>query len=865
MLKEKNEEILNISNYCLFDNDEDDKKEEKNSDISNKKKSNDNIDFFYNPKTQMIKKSKVFNNINKDDNFLMNSFELLGQISNRDKDTEKKENIIKEDNNIYNNNFENNINNDINNSNSDININNYKFEPNKLNFNYNNNNNSEEEENLDSNFNINNFIYNSNNKINENTNLQNFDKNDIKLNIDNRNNIYKNNQFHNNDNNINKYINNEINNNNNLNINDNDIKNIMNDNYNNNNKFININNQNNNISNINININEFNSIKQNQNNKNKDDFNIKNKLPYINNNLNNNINNNKNMFKSCLIYDEKKINVNDKNNDNNIINKSLNLNVNEINDNNEKNNSNKNNKLPNINVNLSQRPNAPIKVNESKFLKDKMNIQKIHENLKIKQNKNKLQFNSKTVIIKKHPNLSPFKIKKETEEERIKREKEEKEQKEIRDKLQCYLCFGKVINARICRNCKKIACDQCVKNMLNKTGKCLNCQKESNLDDIISIPWMEDFTSFFINNVDNYQNQKIKMINNEIYGEDEDMKDEFNNNEKDNIKEDNINNDFMNEDEEEIVQFCEKHKDKKIEYFCLQCNEYFCSKCLMFTNTKVAEKHKNHNIMDIQKLKKYNINEAIKEYKKLKDSSFNLDQLLRKYNEKRREILVKQQRINFILDNIKIENEQKYSEQINKLDDLISKISKQKGNIDNSIDSVPNSFNNIIEREDYGQGEYILEELKKLNIKFDEKENNLEKYNFKSNLCFEWFESESIKLFFPNNGHYIEEFIFIDKQLDFIPDHVCRFKSQLLGGNIVFILSIEIKDEYYYKNSPKFYAHIISKNLYSSNTFIIFYGDIYSNGVQILSEELPFEQIKQYIDNENSFEIRLNVLKRYYK
>ena len=48
---------------------------------------------------------------------------------------------------------------------------------------------------------------------------------------------------------------------------------------------------------------------------------------------------------------------------------------------------------------------------------------------------------------------------------------------------------------------------------------------------------------------------------------------------------------------------------------------------------------------------------------------------------------------------------------------------KQKENIDNSIDSVPNSFNNIIERDDYGQGEQILEELKKLNTKFDKKEN----------------------------------------------------------------------------------------------------------------------------------------------
>ena len=455
-------------------------------------------------------------------------------------------------------------------------------------------------------------------------------------------------------------------------------------------------------------------------------------------------------------------------------------------------------------------------------------------------------------------------LKRETEEERIKREKKQKEQKDIRKNLQCYLCFGKATNARICRNCQKIACDQCVKKMLAKTGKCRYCQKDSTLDDIISIPWMEDLTSFFINNVENYQNQKIKNINNiEVGGEFEDMKDEFNNNEQDNINKDN-NNNYINRDNE-IIQFCDKHKDKKIEYFCLQCSEYFCSKCLIFTNQSVIEKHKNHKIMEYKNLKKYNINEAIQEYTKLKNSSLNLDLLLTKCNDKIKEIGVKKIRANDILDTIKKENEEKYNEQINQLNELKTNLMKEKENIDNSIDSVPNSFNNIIERDDYGQGEQILEELKKLNKKFVRKEEYFEKYNFKSNLCFEWFESESIKLNLPNEGNYVEELIFFDKEIDFIPGHICKFKTQLLGGNMVFILSIEINDEYYYKNNPKFYAHFVFRNLDNNNLYCVFYGDIYSNGVEILSAELSFEQVKEVLDNEKSFDLKLNVLKTYYK
>ncbi len=322
--------------------------------------------------------------------------------------------------------------------------------------------------------------------------------------------------------------------------------------------------------------------------------------------------------------------------------------------NNNKNNSNNNNIINNnkqnqpirINLNLEQK--NLIKVNPK-------NIKKIQENF---QNKQINEFNSKTVIKKKNVNKSPFRIK-ETEEQRIKREKQEKEQKDIRDKLQCYLCFGKATKARMCRNCKKIACDKCVRSMLQKTNKCGYCQKISVLDeDIITIPWMEDLTSFFINNVENYQNQKLKNINNE---EDMDVKEEFdnnnNNNEKNLIKgnimnENNLNKE-ENEDEAAFVQNCDIHKDRKIEYCCLQCNVFFCSKCLMFTNREIIEKHNSHRIIEINNLKKYNINEAMKEYQKLKKSSNNYDKIREQCLIKKEEIKIIKERVSSILEFIK--------------------------------------------------------------------------------------------------------------------------------------------------------------------------------------------------------------------
>ena len=91
----------------------------------------------------------------------------------------------------------------------------------------------------------------------------------------------------------------------------------------------------------------------------------------------------------------------------------------------------------------------------------------------------------------------------------------------IRDKLKCYICFGKVINATMCPNCKKIACEECIKKMLSKNNnKCDNCNKTVKINDMIKLPFMNDLTSFFINKVEKknpkkeYLEENLSDVNN---------------------------------------------------------------------------------------------------------------------------------------------------------------------------------------------------------------------------------------------------------------------------------------------------------------------------------------------------------------
>ncbi len=185
-----------------------------------------------------------------------------------------------------------------------------------------------------------------------------------------------------------------------------------------------------------------------------------------------------------------------------------------------------------------------------------------------------------------------------------------------------------------------------------------------------------------------------------------------------------------------------------------------------------------------------------------------------------------------------------------------------KEDIENAIDSVPNSFNNIVERNDFGQGEQILEELKKLSKKFNLEDQYNNKLKIKNHLCLEWFESDFIRFNFPQHGNYIEEIIILDKELDFIKDHKTKLKIQLLGGSIIFILSIDIDKDYYEQHLPKFFGHFNFLNSENKLMYCIFYGNVYTEGVQILTAELSFEKFGQNLEY---FDMKLNVIKNYYK
>ena len=711
-----NKKIIKENYLNIFDNNL----------INNDKKS-------INPKTQFIKNKKnscIFkSNINlnmRDDND-----SIIGNksIDNKNNDNKNNDNKSSDNKSIDNKN----IDNKINDNKSIIN----KSIDNKIIYNIDNNIDNQNN-NKNNDFNINNNNYNNgknnNNLLNNKNNINN-NENNININNTNNNNNKGNNNSDNNENHINHInISNRNNNiNNNINNNNININNINDNNENNNiNNSNNNSNINNNLNNIKINNNIIN-IEQGPKNNNNDNNNNDKQLNNINNH-NNNINNNN------IIN----INNNDnKNMNNNIINNNI------INDNNIKDNNSKDDLLNGENNN-----NLINDIKNKEQAKNKIDIKDI----------NQMQY--KTQIIKKSKKY----------EEEIKINK--LEDAKIKDHFKCNICHNILKKPRMCKFCKKTACEECLKKWVNDKNKCPVCQKKIKYSDTISIPILDDLSYYYMNKIEKAPINPNNNIN----------KKEGNNN----------------------MGICKEHKTQ-YEFFCFQCNKKYCSKCLVFFN-ETSKIHNNHLIIKLEEMKNKEIKEQLDEYKKLNVTKKNIEDFISLCNLKKRELEIENSQITNNLDSIKNFINDKFDHKLNNIKKRNNYLKSTKDQIENAVESTPHALKNIIKSRDYGQGDKIYEHIKSINKNIEKNYDDIN-LHFKNHFI-EAFTSELIEFTLPNGGKYAENLKIFNKKMDnFIPDNECQIILNFKDQNISFNINIKnINNPNINNQDIKYYGFIIIRN-----------------------------------------------------
>ena len=552
------------------------------------------------------------------------------------------------------------------------------------------------------------------------------------------------------------------------------------------------------------------------------------------------------------------ININNNNNNNNI-------NINNNNMNNLIENQNCNPKTIMIRKKLNSNPNIKVDINNMKI--DNINI-----------NKNK---HHKGISKKKNEFL------KKKELEKIKKENELEEQ--IKDHLKCYICLCQVTKPKMCMYCKRICCEQCINKWLENHSFCGICKHQLSVNDMIDIPFLDNISSFFINNIEN--NPKKQIINKEesykklknngpIKILDNKRKDKNNmNNIYNTISINDINNTnsiiennnstIINEDED----ICMEHGNN-IEYYCIQCNKYFCGQCLIFFGSEV-NKHNNHFIIKANKMNDSRIKEITNEYQKLPETKNKITDLIGLCNLKLKEYEIKKYEIIKSMNLIKdyymnmIENN---SEDIKQSLEIIK---HHKNNFDNNKNKILNKLsNNNNNNNDYKKVvPQIIKEFQNLGIN-PQLDNQLNK-----KISLE--KTKSPKLFLENyqtnfvnynnlqfnSGHFHENQILVDYNIYIIQGNNCKLNIKYSHNKAIISFQADIRMNQNSDNFTKFYAYVIFKHDKYGLEFIHLYeNNNIDKSKQINSNEIDINKFLFLCDEEQK-KICFNVCitKTFYK
>ena len=580
------------------------------------------------------------------------------------------------------------------------------------------------------------------------------------------------------------------------------INNNSNNNINNNNSYIS-----NSGSDVNNN-NELNNMSNNINNNNGSDFIINSNNNGINDNINDNNNNSNNNFSNCS--NNININNNDDNNNNSIPNENNNIKISNYNKTNKENNiKNK------ININIDN----GVELHHSK---DDFSNNPNH-NLKLKKD----EYPKKNYLLKSMMDCEMLLKNKEKFQKR--KEKEEQSKAQVKDIFKCYICYNKVTNPRMCLHCKKLTCEKCIKNWLKTKEMCGFCRSKIKFEDTISVPLNNELISFFIEQVEDDKNNDFNSIICECE-EDENI---FSNRNKD---------------------LCYEHNNM-YEYFCVQCNKKYCSKCLVILNDS-SKIHENHLILHLKDMKNKDFNEPLEQFKKLDESKKNIEDLISLCNLKIREMEIEKSQmtkyLNKIIDVIDVDlyDKLKYYKTEHR------NLKKKEEEYNRAIETTPLALQNIIKSHDHGQGEKIYDHIIKLKDIPNNSELKLKKFFVES------FSSEQFEFIIPNNGNYTENLVIFNKTVNnFIPDNEVKIVLRYSNTNICFFIEIrniknEVKEE-----KINYYGFVLINNKKYGCEFVNF-EDLVNYDKHILSVEINAKQFISFKDENNKIRYRLIITRQ---
>ena len=494
------------------------------------------------------------------------------------------------------------------------------------------------------------------------------------------------------------------------------------------------------------------------------------------------------------------------------------------------------------------------------------------------------------------------------EKEKKLKEKEIEDQKkenqledEIRDHLKCYICLSKVFKPKMCRYCKKICCAKCIDKWLEDHSFCGICKHDLSPQDMISVPFLDDMSTFFINNIDNPKKKFLDNSRTTIKRPGENIipgpRDNINNSKKiqklnfvnrpnininiNNNLENNLSNieNEVNETEEDELDenICQEHGEN-ISYYCIQCDKYFCSKCLVFFGAE-QQKHKNHYIVPASKINDLGVSQAIKEYKKLGETKEKIKNVIGLINMIKKEKDIKKYEILNTLDLIREYNKIKMDEELKKYQDIISYVKTEKNNIEQQSKSLPNELSYILDQNDINKANEINNKIISLNNKIPPQMYlQLQEQGYQSqNIYIENFQTDFIQKRLNINEELNNNCEIINIPISLIPHHSANFSINYSNGIFRINFIVSVNDDINSAKYPIYNTYIIFRGMGYSMEFITLKNEFFEkkrkkenlNGLnrreQINTVNIEKDKFLYLCDNQYQIQFKICVVKLSFK
>ena len=472
----------------------------------------------------------------------------------------------------------------------------------------------------------------------------------------------------------------------------------------------------------------------------------------------------------------------------------------------------------------------------------------------------------------------------------LKAEKEDENRKiEIKDALTCFICTAKVLDPMMCPQCKKLVCTKCIKKWYidQQHQKCPYCQVPSSFNQMITLPFMNQLSEYFIKEIEKKENMadktyifsKSKNMNiNQIIDEDDDNDNKNNINEDDNNDEGflskthlfpnkfQMNNNNNNENmemssikikddfiiERKKKDLCPKHRNEIIEYYCVNCNTKHCSKCLLIMSNE-SKLHQGHKIIDIVGKNKYNLDNINHDIKTLSDTIKDLTQY----------------KINIEIDSKLVEKKEDfYKKMVDEFQKkILSKtmrkstslsvdnqsIEKQLKLIENIKNNNKDAIINFVERDDkIGLEEYHqrIKDYKDIN-----KYKHDDQYEIFIKPSLKFLETDfNVVDIMENNDNIGEVIGELNVNVEGLDNPIqLRFNQEAIDE---ILINIQINLDFFDEEKIDYACYFILKNK-DSITSAILNEKMVHNGILILGKTIIKNSLKNIIDENNKCHVKL--------